>query len=133
MHSRRLIFILLLGDLLVLLAFVVIGRISHGFSADSIRSGIITATSLVLPWLIAVFAVGALPTPDVRHFILRSLAVWLIAMPLGLLLRALLLGSNAISVSFMITTLLLGGAFILGWRLLYAIIWLRRTRVMQPS
>lgn len=128
MHSRRLTAILLIGDTLVLLAFILLGRLSHNMSAESLNSGMITTVSLLVPWLITVFAVRATPLPDMRTFLQRSVAAWLIAVPLGLMLRAFLLGSNAISLPFMTTTLLLGGAFVLGWRLVFALIWLRSKR-----
>lgn len=91
MHSRRQTTILVIGDVLVLLVFVLLGRVSHNMSADSLNSGIITAVSLIIPWLITVFAVQATPQLDIRAFLLRTLAAWLIAVPLGLMLRAFLL------------------------------------------
>jgi hypothetical protein len=126
MNLRRLTTILITGDLVVLLIFVIIGRMSHDMTSTTIDSGIITGVTLIVPWLIVVFATQALPNGGVRQFMLKSLAAWLIAVPLGLIARALLLGANVISVPFMITTLTLGGAFVLGWRLLFAYIWLRR-------
>lgn len=134
MNSRRLATILIAGDLVVLLIFVIIGRMSHDMTSSTIDSGIITGATLIVPWLIMVFAVKALPGADLRQFILRSLTAWLIAVPLGLIARALMLGSNVISVPFMLTTLALGGASVFGWRLLFAAIWLRRTQpTVAPS
>jgi hypothetical protein len=56
----------------------------------------------------------------------RSLNAWLIALPLALLLRSLINGTGTIIALFMIVALTLGGAFMLIWRLIFAVLWRRR-------
>jgi hypothetical protein len=56
------------------------------------------------------------------------LIAWRVAAPLGVLLRALVLGRDSIPVTFLIVVLGVGGAFVLGWRLAYLAVrgWLAR-------
>jgi hypothetical protein len=67
-----------------------------------------------------------------REFLARSLTAWLIGTPLALLLRAYLHGQATIIVIFMAITMGLGGALLLGWRILFLLI-RRRFRAQSQS
>ncbi len=115
---------LLLGDTLVLVAFVLVGMGNHDTLAqtNAVYRFAVLAGPLLLTWAMAATAQGAwsiAPPLGWREVWGRTLAAWLMAAPLALLLRALLLGSATLIVPFMLVTLGLGGALLLGWRSVY--------------
>lgn len=110
---------LLLGDLLVLLLFVFTGQRDHDMPIVAALPSLLTTTlALALPWTVAAGALGALRLPgdDWRPWLGRVLAAWLIAAPLGLILRALLRGQASIILVFMLVVVGLGAVFMLVWR-----------------
>jgi hypothetical protein len=125
--KRRLI--LLAGDLACLSLFVVLGLRTHAELAQAsvLSRFLINAAPLAAAWIPTALALGALRAPAplaTRTFLGRSLAAWLIAAPLAILLRALWLRSAVIVVMFMIVTLTVGGGLLLFWRAAFA--WLSR-------
>ena len=110
------------GDWLVLLLFVFIGQRDHAISGPgALPSMLNTAFSLAVPWTVAAFVLGAYrlrPLPGWRLWLGRALNAWLVAAPLGLLLRALLRGQDAIPVIFILVATSIGGLMIVGWRAL---------------
>jgi hypothetical protein len=138
-NQRRLLgtALLLAGDLLALLAFVYIGQRDHDLvdSARPVLGVLQTAAPFILPWILAgwwlgAFRQGALSSP--RRFLNTSLNTWLVAAPLGLLVRAYVLGRAVIPTSFVLATLGFGGLFVLGWRLVF--LWIAtRTRRAGPD
>lgn len=115
--------VLILGDWLVLLLFVFIGQRDHNMSGPGTFASLLTtALSLAIPWTIAAFLLGASrleDSPTLGRWLGRVLTAWLVAAPLGLLLRALLRGQGTIAVPFMLVVMGLGGLFVLGWRGVY--------------
>ena len=78
-----------------------------------------TTLALALPWSVVAWLMGVLRLPGdwpAATWLGRVAAAWLIAAPLGLILRALWRGQASIILIFMIVALGLGGLFILGWR-----------------
>jgi len=126
-------FRLFIGDWLLLLLFVFIGQRDHGMDlAGSLPSLLTTTLALALPWTAAAWALGVLRLPsgaDWRPWLGRVATAWLVAAPLGLLLRALLRGQASIAVPFMLVILGLGSVFMLGWRAGYY--WLGMRRLKQ--
>jgi Protein of unknown function (DUF3054) len=125
--------ILLAGDLLVLAAFVVAGQREHEMANPNnpFLGVLLTTGEFAAAWLVAASWFGALlqdDPPSLRSFMSRSLSAWLMAAPLGVLVRALVLGRADIPTAFLIVVLGLCGALLLGWRLLFAIGW---TRMVQ--
>lgn len=118
---------LLFADWLLLLLFVFLGQRDHGMSlAGSLPSLLTTTLALALPWTAAAGALGVLRLPagmSWRPWLGRAAAAWLIAAPLGLILRALLRGQASIVLPFMLVMLGLGGTLVVGWRAAYY--WLR--------
>jgi uncharacterized membrane protein YfcA len=123
---------LLLGDWLVLILFVFIGQRDHNMSGPGTFTSLaITAVSLAVPWTLAAAALGAYRLEvnlNWQTWLGRALVAWLVAAPLGLLLRALLRGQGTIAVPFMLVVLGLGGLFVLGWRGVYYWLASRRRR-----
>ncbi|MCA9871772.1 MAG: DUF3054 domain-containing protein [Caldilineae bacterium] len=127
--SRNLI--LAIGDLIALLVFVIIGQADHNTlnQGNPILGALPNLVALAVPWLIIAFLLRAYPRTPMRlaPFMGRSALAWLIAAPLGLLLRAVLQSRGGIPIPFLIVTLLAGGALLLGWRLVYWLIAMRRS------
>jgi hypothetical protein len=123
--------VLLVGDLAALFLFAFIGRRAHDLAVgqSAALALLLTAGEFVLAWLLAAWLAGALQpwpqtsaiSPGAGGFLRRSLTAWLMAAPLGTLLRALALDRAEIPVTFLLVTLGAGGALVLGWRLIYAL------------
>jgi hypothetical protein len=136
MTTRRFAWGLALGDSAVLLAFVLLGLRTHEtLSVPNASTRLaVTVGPLLLTWLLSAAALGAwrFPLPlRLRVVWGRSLAAWLVAAPLGLLLRALLSGSATLVVVFVLVTLSLGGTLLLAWRSLA--LWLAYGRRSQGA
>lgn len=115
---------LVVGDVLVLVGFVLVGMGNHSTleAGNAPQRFAVLAGPLLLTWLAAATALGAWAfgaPPRWPAVWGRTLAAWLIAAPLALLLRALLTGSATVVVAFLLVTLGLGGALLLAWRTLY--------------
>ncbi len=111
------------GDWLVLLLFVLIGQRDHNITgAGAIPSLITTTLSVAIPWTLASLLLGGYrpqTAAGLWPWLGRVLTIWLVAAPLGLIIRALLRGQGAIPVPFMLVMIGVGGLFVLGWRALY--------------
>ena len=117
--------ILLLGDVGALLLFVYIGQRDHDLIETAYPLwGVLVAAAPFLPaWCLVGWWLGAFQyDADRFRFLSRSLNTWLVAAPLGLLLRATLLERAIIPTGFFMATLGFGGMFVLGWRLLFVTI-----------
>ncbi|RME58845.1 MAG: DUF3054 domain-containing protein [Caldilineae bacterium] len=120
---------LLVGDVVMLLLFVVVGRLSHGLTQDWIPNIARIATPFLIGWLVAAFAVGAYRENLVDRpmaFLARSALAWLVGDALGFLLRAFVFQDIVIR-PFALATLAFTGLFLLGWRCIF-LIWARRTQ-----
>jgi hypothetical protein len=96
-------------DLLFVLAFVLIGRASHG---ESLLGTLVTLwpflAGLVIGWLV----VRAWRTP--RRLWPTAVVIWLVTVAVGMLLR--LASGQGIEFSFVVVATLVLGAFLIGWR-----------------
>jgi hypothetical protein len=114
-------FIFIVFDLLALISFTLIGKQSH---AEALV--ISELLQVILPFTIAWFAFGwgfgqAVPLAEMRwQHILRTTATsWLLALPLGMVLREIFY-DKPILVSFVITTYIFAGILLIVGRLLAA-------------
>ncbi len=134
-NSRRLApFILLAGDLIAVYVFVLLGQQEHGTAnPTSPFVGALFETGLfALPWVVAGWLLGAFrvetmrPADETRSLdytlLGRSLTTWFVALPLGILLRAFALQRALIPTPFFVAALVFGGAFVLGWRILFVLL-----------
>ncbi|MCC7357999.1 MAG: DUF3054 family protein [Anaerolineales bacterium] len=115
---------LLLGDIAVVVGFVLVGMNTHSTleAPTGLARFAVLAGPLLLTWLVTATALGAWaggPGGPWRLALGRPLAAWLIAAPLALLARAWLLHSAVLVVAFTQVTLGLGGGLLLLWRLIY--------------
>ena len=126
----RFAFWLLAGDALCLSLFVLAGLQTHDSTSPFIRF-ILNAGPLILIWTLTAWALGALQLErplTYRTVLGRALLAWLVAAPLALVLRALLLRAATIVLIFMLVTLGLGGMLLLLWRA--AVVWVIKRRTV---
>lgn len=122
--------LLLLGDLVALFLFVLAGQMDHDLlpGANPLWYTLARGWPFLVVWLVAGWLGGAfrLPAgatgwPLLRALGGRALHGWLIAAPLAVVLRALVLGRSTIPVLFFLTTLGFGALFLLLWRLFFGL------------
>jgi len=109
--------LLLAGDAISFLVFAAIGRRSHSENG-AIADVALTAAPFLLAWLVVATLAGALRGDLLlapRRLLTRTALAWLLAWPLGLGLRALLLGRE-IPGSFAIVVGVANTVLLLGWR-----------------
>jgi hypothetical protein len=120
------IVILVAGDLLVLLSFVLIGRQNHALAVTNIISTAQTAIPFLISWFLIAAWFGLYNdqiSTVFSKFLPRLLAVWLVSIPVAHLIRALLLGRpvpGGIPITFVIVSLVYIGVVMLIWRSIYA-------------
>ena len=125
--------ILVIGDLVALLLFVLVGQADHGTvnAANPLLGALPNVVSLAVPWLIIAWLLRAYPrggaAPALPGFLGRSALAWVIAVPIGLVIRMAWLGRGGVPIPFLVVTLLVGGLFLLGWRLIYWLVAMRKT------
>lgn len=115
--------LLLVGDLVVLLVFVLIGQADHQTlnRSNPLVGALPNFLPLVGAWLLLALLLRAYPRTviSLKGFLGRSVLAWLLAAPLGLFLRMLLLQRGGIPLPFLLVTLSIGGLMLLSWRTLY--------------
>jgi len=111
--------ILILGDIVIFVFFTLTGRETH---APGDPNPIVNALPTLLPFLIvwlAIASVGRVYRSDVftkpRSALLRTLITWLIAGPIAIIVRAIVLSRTAIPLPFVAVTLGLVGTLLLLW------------------
>lgn len=123
---------LLAGDVLTLLLFVYIGQRDHELVdvENPVRGVLLAALPFAIAWVGAALALGAyrVTAADLRPRVAfgRVLNAWLVAAPLGIVLRALWLDRAVIPTGFVLAALAFGGAMLLAWRGGFILLWRRR-------
>ena len=140
--------ILLVGDLIAVMAFVVVGQRDHNLvnEANPILGVLVTTVEFAAPWAVAGWVLGAFrDVGEGDHplrfatrafgtgrpyvsFLARSLNTWLVTAPIGILVRSYALGRAVIPTMFLIAALGFGGLFVMGWRAVFAVAWWRLNR-----
>jgi hypothetical protein len=138
--------LLLAGDMVALFLFVLVGQREHEL-LDNVHP-LLNAAASALPfwliWIIAGWPLRAFSLPGrpsslgqlLRHILGRGLIAWLVAAPLAVVLRALILRRSTIPTLFLIVAMAFGGLFILGWRFVFGLLAWGRYRSMlkeEPS
>ena len=117
--------ILVIGDLLVLLSFVAIGRRSHSMSIVDVGATLITALPFIISWFVITpwFGIYKAQIYTVwQRIVPRLLLAWIVAGPVALILRALFLGrsiSSGIMPTFALISIVYIGVVALIWRLAF--------------
>lgn len=109
---------LAVGDVIALVAWVVVGLESHHMSSNWLMSILRVVAPFIIGWFVVAPLVGAYrptlfnqPGPFMRH----SALAWLGSVCLGLLLRATVFGSGFVP-TFALVTFIVTAVFVLGWR-----------------
>jgi hypothetical protein len=130
-RARMFQILLAAGDMIALLLFVFIGQADHQtVSAENPIGGLLLGSApFVGAWLVTAFLLGAyradVLTP--RAMLTRSLSAWFIALPVGVVLRALLLERAVIPTAFVLVAFAFGGLFVIGWRMIFVFLIHRST------
>jgi len=112
------------GDLAIFVMFALVGRETHaGSDPNLIVNALPTLLPFVLIWVLVSVPMGV-HRPNVYRFvpltIIRTLAAWIVAGPIALYARALLLARTAIPLPFVIVTMGLNGVLLLVWHGVFA-------------
>lgn len=122
-QSRYSSYILLAGDLLILLGMTVWGQASHGTLDSGVVHFLINFVSFAVAWFLA----GPLLLVYDDTLVRRPAELWrpvwgaVLAAPLGGLIRALLLGSAVVPVFVLVMGGFMAAAFTI-WRGLYLLV-----------
>lgn len=116
----------IVGDVVMLLAFILIGEQDHGFIDDPAIVWTVLRAVIVFggPWILAGLwcqAFAPVSRASLWRWWLATLQALLIALPLGIWLRALWMDRAVVPTLFISATLGFGTLFILGWRILYGL------------
>lgn len=120
--------VLLIGDALAVAAFVIVGQYSHNMTgmANAALRAIGQIAAISLPFIVLAWLLGGYPArrPDTRQearrFLLRSAPAILYAAPVGLFVRAWMLGQPTVPLAFAAVALPFSALFVLGWRATFA-------------
>ncbi|MCG3140252.1 MAG: hypothetical protein HDKAJFGB_01298 [Anaerolineae bacterium] len=137
MNTRNWQIILAVGDIVILILFTIIGQADHQTNDPSnpVGSLLLAGGPFIVAWLGAAFLLGAYRadvfTP--RVMFTRSLTAWLIAAPIGIILRSFAMGRVVVPLNFILAAYGFGGLFVLGWRIIFAFIvqWRQRARAAK--
>lgn len=118
--------LLLLGDVVVLVLFAITGRRTHEEAAGLAAAGAVltTAAPFIVGWLVAALALGAWRferTATLASAVRWTLLVWVIAAPLALVLRAVVIGRVS-PLSFYVVASTVPLVMLLGWRVAFVIL-----------
>ena len=129
-RNRSNTLILIAGDLAIFVVFVLVGRETHAAGDPNLIINVLpTLLPFVLIWFLVAIPMGVL-RPRVYHVvplaIIRTLAAWIVAGPIAIFVRALLLSRTAIPWQFVVVTMGLNAVLLLTWHMFFAW-WLRRS------
>ena len=122
---------LLAGDVILLVVLAIIGFLSHGQSPLTPRL-LVTFGSFLLAWLWVAVPLGLFYLPEPNHvgrWVARIVWAWSLAAPLGALIRAWWLGRMA-PLPFVLVTFGLYALTFAIWRALVSLRWNRRQALM---
>lgn len=124
--TRRISWVIILGDAIALLLFAYGGEVSHElFFPDSLLLSVLfVALPFALAWFPAAYVLGALTDARLSRppsWVARAVGAWLIAAPLGIVVRGWLINRAVIPMAFLLVTYAMGLTLLVGWRLLFIV------------
>jgi hypothetical protein len=125
--------VLVIGDVVIFMFFAFTGRETHApGDPNPIVNALPTLFPLLIVWL-AIAALGGVYRSSVitnpRSALRRTLIAWIIAAPIAIVIRAIILSRTAIPWQFVAVTMGLVGTLLLLWHGGYAWFLTRRTRL----
>lgn len=108
--------VLLVGDIVMICVFVLVGRMHHG--AD-LQGALSTISQFATGWLIAGVLVGAYSERALttrKSALVVTVIGWSFGTGIAHGIRVLLSPQNGIVPSFLLVSLVVGGALLVGWR-----------------
>lgn len=120
-QSRYAPVVLLVGDIAALLLWVLLGLQMHRMTDGLLPHLARVAAPFIVGWLAAAGLTGAYLPSVIRRprtFMVLSVAAWLLAVAVGLIIRGTVFGEGFVPV-FALVTLIFTGLFLLGWRSLF--------------
>jgi hypothetical protein len=107
------------GDIVIFMFFALTGRETHApGDVNLIVNALPTLLTFLIVWL-AIGALGRVYRSDVitnpRSAVPRTLLAWIVAAPIAIVIRAVLLSRTAIPWQFVAVTMSLVGALLLVW------------------
>lgn len=112
--------LLLAGDVLMLLVFALMGQASHKVDI-TVAETLKTALPFIVGWLLTGWGIGIyklIHFQSVSAILKRTVLNWVIAIPLGLVLRAWILGTG-FSVPFLFVSMAFTLLLLSAWRLAF--------------
>lgn len=127
-------YLLLAGDLLAFCLFVYYGKRIHNLPV-TVPGMLETLAPFLLGWLIAVSLFRSYSNTAYANgwrLLFSTLLTWTVAAPIGIVLRSMWL-DTPITWIFTQVTYLVTLAFLLGWRIPFALVYTLRERVSRKS
>lgn len=125
--------VLLVGDLVALVAVVLLGFNTHNIGENVVLNLLRVLAPFVIGWVAVAALVGAYrPSGGRVAFLGRSALGWLLGIGLALVLRNTVFGSTFAPV-FAAVAYAVNGLFLLGWRAVYAWLFLRPRPDAAPA
>ena len=111
--------LLVLGDVVIIMFFAFTGRETHApGDANLIVNALPTLLTFLIVWFV-IAAVGGVyrsgVTTNLRSALLRTLIAWIIAAPIAIVIRAIILSRTSIPWQFVAVTMGLVGTLLLLW------------------
>jgi hypothetical protein len=122
-------YLLLAGDLVAFLLFAYYGKLAHHLPV-TILGLLETLVPFMIGWAVAVFLFGSYRLRAYEtwwRLLLSTLMTWTVAAPIGLVIRSLLT-DTPITLLFASVAYFITLAFLLGWRIPFAIVYALRSR-----
>ena len=122
--TRKISWLIGVGDAVMLLLFAFGGEVTHElfYPGSLILSVLHVALPFLIVWFPAAYLLDVLDDASAAQpkvWLYRTLGAWLIAAPLGIVVRGWLIGRDVIPTAFLLTTYGFGIALLLGWRLIF--------------
>jgi hypothetical protein len=114
----RLLGFLVVGDVVAWVVWLVAGLATHRMRDNLLMNGVRIAAPFVIGWAVAALLTRAYDLRLLRQpmsFFARSVLCWLLAVGIGLGLRATLFGDGFVPI-FAAVTIAFTALFVLGWR-----------------
>ena len=127
-------YVLLTGDLVAFLLFVYYGKLAHHLPVTFIGM-LETLAPFLIGWLIAMLLFRSYSPrayESVGRLLLSTLLTWTVAAPIGLVLRSWWTGVP-ITLLFTAVTYFITLAFLLGWRIPFAIVFTLKKRSSRTA